>query len=51
MAKSTVWSISASNLTMKGSDPPNSKMVFLRYLPAVEATILPTRVDPVKLTP
>lgn len=51
MAISVANSISASKVTIKGSDPPNSKTAFLRYLPAVEAITLPALVEPVKEVP
>ncbi|ANB14417.1 hypothetical protein AWJ20_2005 [Sugiyamaella lignohabitans] len=50
MAPSTAASMSASSNTMKGALPPNSKETFLRVDAACFMRILPTLVEPVKVT-
>lgn len=50
-AISAAKSKSASKVTIKGSEPPNSNTAFLRYLPAVAAITLPALVEPVNEVP
>ena len=47
----TVLSRSASSSTMKASLPPSSIVDFLRFCPALPATILPASTLPVNATP
>ena len=49
-AAATAWSRSASSSTTKGALPPSSSSTGLRCAAARPATILPTLVEPVKLT-
>ena len=50
-ATSLTKSQSASSKMINASLPPNSIVVFFKFLPASAATLIPPRSEPVKQTP